>query len=291
MCGVLDQTVECNVQSCDRDCTLSEWSEWSECSRQCRAAGAEPGHEYRMQAVKRHASGGGQCPSRQARTEKRECNAALCRGNVSCTGGGDVVLVLDGSGSIQGPAANDQQIGQADASNFVALKAFAEGLIKRSTLSEDSAGVDGLRYGGLVFGDKPVVFSTLSGKRQALADAMGKAVWQGGQTSVAPALEAAQELFNLAGPDDSRTETVVLVTDGQLEQPRAAVAAAKELRATGSRVLVVLVQGDDKYDERTNTLCEIVGEPCKERVLSVKRWTDLVSELDGIAAAVCPTAS
>lgn len=43
--GELSETTECNMQVCNIDCVVGEWSEWGECSAECdggKALGTRP---------------------------------------------------------------------------------------------------------------------------------------------------------------------------------------------------------------------------------------------------------
>merc|ERR1719401_3391229 len=68
-----DATLEerpCNTGSCDRDCTLMPWTAWEPCSMAC---------------------GGGM----------QECNTQDCVGDEICIARQDLVIALDGSGSVR----------------------------------------------------------------------------------------------------------------------------------------------------------------------------------------------
>ncbi|XP_051957566.1 thrombospondin type-1 domain-containing protein 7B [Xyrauchen texanus] len=63
-----------NFRSCvmPRDCTVSDWSLWSPCSKTCRTSDQSPGFRSRSRVLQRTAIGGGEpCP---ALLEKASCN-------------------------------------------------------------------------------------------------------------------------------------------------------------------------------------------------------------------------
>ncbi|XP_059826219.1 thrombospondin type-1 domain-containing protein 7B isoform X2 [Hypanus sabinus] len=63
---------------CPTDCVLSEWSEWSVCSRSCSSKNAE-GRQSRTRSIVAIAGEGGKpCPSSQALQEWRSCNVHGC---------------------------------------------------------------------------------------------------------------------------------------------------------------------------------------------------------------------
>ncbi|XP_016380717.1 thrombospondin type-1 domain-containing protein 7B-like [Sinocyclocheilus rhinocerous] len=63
-----------NFRSCvmPRDCRVSDWSQWSLCSKTCRTSDQSPGFRFRSRRLKRAAIGGGEpCPALE---EKANCN-------------------------------------------------------------------------------------------------------------------------------------------------------------------------------------------------------------------------
>lgn len=58
-CGALSEVEPCNTQVCDRDCDVSDWSAWSECTTSCG-----PGTHSRTRVIRNGPSGkGAACPS------------------------------------------------------------------------------------------------------------------------------------------------------------------------------------------------------------------------------------
>merc|ERR1719373_1167912 len=50
-CGALSETMACNVQACNRDCILADWSEWTDCSKFCNTGHARHHREIAEPAV------------------------------------------------------------------------------------------------------------------------------------------------------------------------------------------------------------------------------------------------
>merc|ERR1719183_1490772 len=69
-CGETSESKACNAQACEKDCELSSWTKWSKCSKEC--------------------DGG---------TMKR-CKVPMADAPLTCNRSLDVVLLLDGSGSM-----------------------------------------------------------------------------------------------------------------------------------------------------------------------------------------------
>jgi hypothetical protein len=100
-CGDLTETEACNMQACDRDCKLGHWSKYSACTRACGG-----GEKFSKRVVKVAAVGKGKCPKPKSkrRLKKLKCNTQECPRSGSkvfkCKSKMDLVLLLDGSGSI-----------------------------------------------------------------------------------------------------------------------------------------------------------------------------------------------
>ncbi len=63
-----------NFRSCvmPRDCKVSDWSQWSPCSKTCRTSDQSPGFRIRSRSLERAVIGGGEpCPALE---EKANCN-------------------------------------------------------------------------------------------------------------------------------------------------------------------------------------------------------------------------
>ncbi len=101
-CGESSEEEVCNGQACDADCELSEWGRWGRCSKRC-----DGGVQERVRTVTKRAIGTGTCPSEHSseRKQSMECNNRACHARagyptLECEAKLDVVLVLDGSGSL-----------------------------------------------------------------------------------------------------------------------------------------------------------------------------------------------
>jgi len=101
-CTATSETKACNNQACEKDCELTKWTKWSGCSKDCNG-----GTKKRQKFVKVEAEGAGKCAGEWSlkRLEYRPCNMKRCKLPVgktlpSCNKTLDIVLLLDGSGSL-----------------------------------------------------------------------------------------------------------------------------------------------------------------------------------------------
>lgn len=286
-CAATTETQSCNIQSCAQDCTLGEWSAWEPCSRRCMWNSSTPGHAARRQPVLVSAIGGGGCPSEEQRAEWRECNPFECNAHketLQCSADQDIVFVLDGSGSL------------GSVENFGRQTELVKGFVERSALSEELAGAVGVvvqqvRVAAAVLGGAKgvTVLSGLTGNRGALASALGAAAWPAGTSTLAEGLLGAKQLFRSS---HNRHGTLVLVTDGGVREPAAAVDLAKTLKAEGARIVVILVQKAfaSEMAMADRIFCGIASMPCVDNVLRVADWNELGPQLDRFVSVVCSVA-
>jgi hypothetical protein len=101
-CGDTSQTKSCNGQACEKDCELSPWTKWSSCSKDC-----DGGTKKRQKFIKEVAEGEGKCPDAWSlkRLEYKACNQKRCKidlgdNHLECNKTLDIVLLIDGSGSL-----------------------------------------------------------------------------------------------------------------------------------------------------------------------------------------------
>merc|ERR1719217_1806657 len=96
-CGQTSQTKACNVEACEKDCELGEWTKWTSCSKNC-----DGGSKKRQKFITEPAEGEGTCPGAwsKARLEYKGCNRIRCkiptgRKTITCNTTMDVILMID----------------------------------------------------------------------------------------------------------------------------------------------------------------------------------------------------
>jgi hypothetical protein len=105
-CEETSMAETCNAQACDQPCKLKKWTKWSQCSKRCGG-----GLQHRSSGVRKPAVGAGRCPKANAknRLQYKKCNTFPCpkppktkrnMGITQCEAKLDVVLMIDGSGSL-----------------------------------------------------------------------------------------------------------------------------------------------------------------------------------------------
>jgi hypothetical protein len=96
-CGETSETKACNAQACEKDCELTEWTKWTACSKDC-----DGGTKKRQKFVKSEAEGAGKCAGEWSskRLEYKNCNMKRCGPQTCKNATMDVILLIDGSGSL-----------------------------------------------------------------------------------------------------------------------------------------------------------------------------------------------
>jgi len=101
-CGSTSEARSCNNQACEKDCELSSWTKWGACSKDC-----DGGTQKRQKFVKTEPEGAGECPDEWGvkRLQYKKCNMKRCKvaftsAALPCNKSLDVVLLIDGSGSL-----------------------------------------------------------------------------------------------------------------------------------------------------------------------------------------------
>lgn len=283
-CEETDAVETCNADPCDQDCQLSEWSSWGGCSRQCLWRKHVPaGHMYRHRHVIQKALGEGQCAKHNSRErlESQTCNDFVCPTSGKCVAAQDLVLVLDGSGSVL----NRLNPGL----NFDMIKSFAKGMIGKSVLmgekevSGPNASDVGMRYSIVTYGSETKVVAPLMAERADLLKQIQDAKFPSGETRTGEALITASRVLRFSGA--SRKGTVLLVTDALPKSRPAALAGAQKVKDLGAQLVVVAVR---KAIQRTEELCMMASAPCADNLLLVDSWSSLDQQLPRFLVAACP---
>jgi hypothetical protein len=211
-CGTSEETEPCNTQSCDRNCRLQRWTQWSPCSVACGG-----GFQERKRHVLIPTRGQGKCPkpSSRSRYTKRQCNVHSCNGDEICVAKQDLVIAVDGSGSVR-------------EDGFKILKSYTTTLLKRYQTAY--WGQPAMKIGIVLFGNGVLVPDTNNPGKEIVSPAINKqsltsdmtkvnkAVddlpFKKGFTNMAQAFSMAEDMF-IKGSRKSAQQSVMLITDGK----------------------------------------------------------------------------
>jgi uncharacterized protein YegL len=245
MCDTVEATRSCHTFSCDRDCALSDWSEWGPCSMSCSLKGEEAGEHpttgfrERTKSVTVPIRGGGSCPKKDShfRRDEEACNIHACIGDEICIAKQDLVLALDGSGSMR-------------PEGFEAVKEFAANLTTR--YKTEYYGDEAMQVGVVVFGNgaietaadgssvvsQALQVSPLSTDMSAVKAAIEATSFQRGFTNMAQALSKADFLLKRKGRSGAQS-AVMVISDGKFSMSFQTAEKARELKDAGVQIYMV----------------------------------------------------
>eukprot|EP00929_Paragymnodinium_shiwhaense_P007137 TRINITY_DN111084_c0_g1_i1.p1 TRINITY_DN111084_c0_g1~~TRINITY_DN111084_c0_g1_i1.p1 ORF type:complete len:810 (+),score=222.09 TRINITY_DN111084_c0_g1_i1:111-2540(+) len=267
-CGETTETQSCNVDACDKDCELGDWSGWSECSKACNT-----GSSYRLKPIVEPAVGSGTCPAIRPvaapeRVQWLKCNEQSCVGKakvLECKATLDIILVLDGSGSLgqwgwdatqEAAGMLVKSFGDSEADINLAIQVF-------------STEIQWVQH-----------FSTDHKKALAAVKTMQ---WPRQRTATEKALAAANSELSL-GRSDAKT-VVIVITDGRPNYKMRTAQAADQLKKK-TRLLWVPVTRHAPLED----IKLWASEPVQDNVVVVDSFKDLEQPeaINEIIADVCP---
>mmetsp|Transcript_79060 Transcript_79060/g.239836 ORF Transcript_79060/g.239836 Transcript_79060/m.239836 type:complete len:477 (+) Transcript_79060:453-1883(+) len=228
-CDAVQESRPCHTTSCDRDCALAPWSDWTPCTMAC-----DSGITERRRSVIVPIRGGGKCPGDDApqRLEEKPCNTQACMGDEICIAQQDLILAIDGSGSLK-------------EDGFEILRDFAVELTKR--YESKAYGITAVRMGVLLFGQgrlitKPGGNSIAPAENiQALTDNLNLVRteieglrWQRGFTNMAQAFALADTMFNSGRP--TAQSALLVLSDGKYSFRFQTAEKAQELKDKGVQI-------------------------------------------------------
>jgi Mg-chelatase subunit ChlD len=264
-CAANSESQQCNVQSCDVDCMLGEWTPWMPCSKACGG-----GTQERLKPVAVPLAGKGICFGEKAieRYEATTCNEDPCPAVATCSAVQDLVLVVDVSGSFQ-------QAG------FDLMSAFVQNLTSLYAMGPAAAQIAIVEYSNV---GKLVV--PLTGDVMTLQKGISNIQFQRGITDMAAGLSLAKTAL-LEGRKDAQSVVVVL-TDGKPSFQFATRNAASALRDSGVRLVVapIMTFGDPSFME------ELASDPPADNVLNINGLEHLkangAAEAMMVMTSTCP---
>merc|ERR1719217_1670669 len=205
-CNTVQESRPCNTGSCDRNCRLKRWSKWSPCSVAC-----DGGFQEKWRLISRPIRGNGRCPkpTSRYRYRKRKCNVHECNGDEICIAKQDLVIAVDGSGSVQ-------------AIGWSVIKDFTKDLLGK--YQGQYFGFEDMRIGVVQFGNGEIMddgsiahaetIIELTNDMSAVKTAVEGITWQKGFTNMAQAFTLAEKIFLLGGRKKAQ-EAVLTITDGK----------------------------------------------------------------------------
>merc|ERR1719265_893976 len=145
---------------------------------------------------------------------------------------------------------------------------------------------DGLRFGVVLYSFSAKIISQITHDKKVLDTKVKGMKWPMGGTMTGRALLKAKTLFPLAAGGKTRLQVVVLITDGRASNRAWAWVAAKQVRDSGVRLVLVPVKGALR---NPRDMCAWASKPCADNMINTPRWTQLLSKLKLYLTTLCPT--
>lgn len=288
-CGETGEVRSCNLQSCNADCVLSEWSSWSECSKGC-----DSGRQRRIRMVSALARGTGRCPNEKNddRLQYRSCNSQRCPSPLGCQNKLDVVLLLDGSSRVGADGFEASKVAAQQLVRAIAGTGVAQvGLILFSgpqTLSglRLCTNEDTSRTPDMAKDCSIRVVSRLTLNHFDLSSRIRELSWPQGSALTSAALATAEaELQN--GRKDANSVVIVITRGQPLSIDKTTTAASALMKK--ARLMWVPVIGS----EPLQNFRQWSSDPDDENIMPIANFNDLktLATTDYIVASTCPTVS
>lgn len=206
------------------------------------------------------AEGGG------ARFETRACNTAHCLSNIACNSKLDVVLVLDGSGSV-------------GYSGWAATKRFAKNMVDRMYLDYE----DGVQAGVVLFSWRVEIVRAMSSDRAELDAAIDGMNFPRSMTNTGEAIRTGMNIMAQGGRENV-PGVVFIVTDGRPTYEWDAYAAADEARRQGTRLFFVGVGRNMDFE----AMQVWASAPSNQNIATVDNYADIDAKIASLTADLCP---
>jgi len=225
-CDAVEEEQACNTGSCDRNCKLAPWSEWSPCSMACNG-----GLKTRTKKVVIPIRGQGKCPSKRSRrrNQRAKCNKQKCVGDEICVAKQDLVLALDASGSLR-------------ETGYETVKKFALNLTSR--YKSEYFGNPAIKMGVVLFGNGQLIplrrgsgttikaainLQPLTFDLPAVRTKIEATTWQRGFTNMAQAFSTADIILGQGGRSEAQS-AVMVISDGKYSFKYQTAEKAQELK-------------------------------------------------------------
>lgn len=206
-CNTQEEVEACNTMSCDRDCSLADWTAWAPCSVACGG-----GLQSRAKHVLIPTRGFGKCPTEdnKARFAEQECNIQDCVGDEICVAFQDLLIAVDGSGSVN----ND---------GFNILKSYALALVAK--YESTYFGAAAMKVGVIEFGNGIIMedgvtvspamnVQPLTTDLATVKSSIEGMVLKKGFTNMAQAFALAETMYTSTGRKGAQS-AIMVVTDGK----------------------------------------------------------------------------
>merc|ERR1719326_345023 len=212
----------------------------------------------------------GYCPEwyDESRMQDAYCNTQACPPDLVCEAQLDLLMLLDGSGSVNwyGPG-------------FESERTFTKKMFELLNFGDEGA-----KAGVILFSWEAELVHPMTTDYSSLLDAVEGMSWPHWNTDTAAALTMAKtELTNSGRPEVAKEKTIVfLLTDGNPNSMSATNAAAEAIKEVAT--LFVVVIGNNV---NLNAMKNWASYPREEHLIKVEEFELLESKLGEMLADIC----
>jgi hypothetical protein len=292
MCPAESESQGCGMEACDKDCSLAPWGGWSSCSKACGG-----GFKERVRRVVAPSSGLGNCAKEDSeyRLQYMRCNMDVCKPKTApllkCASKVDVILLLDGSGSLG--TKGWETMKKAGSDIIAAMDPAANGGNGAQVAVLMYSGPDDMNAYKKCTGEggavdmakdcKMVWVSHLTPNSAAIATGINSLIWQKGSTLTSQALASAEAEL-VYGRGDA-PQVVIALADRLPMMPRKTAEAAASLRKK-AKLIFAAATGPSELPK----FAEFVSRPVADNLVYVKQLDDFSKPetINNIIAAACP---
>merc|ERR1719199_1144985 len=260
-CNTVEESRPCATRSCDRNCFLAKWTPWTPCSMAC-----DGGFHERFRHVARPTRGFGKCPVADSRYRyaKTSCNEQRCTGDEVCVANQDLVIAVDGSGSVR-------------QGGFDILKKFVKKLLER--YQTEYFGSEAVKIGVVLFGNgvimpdgktvSPAILSQpLTFDLAAVETVIGDLPFKKGFTNMAQAFSTAEVAF-IQGSRRGAQSAVMMVTDGKPSFNFMTTQMVEQLEDKGIQRYFLVVTEEALNDNPYKMMKEWASQPWETNLVHV----------------------
>jgi len=267
-CNTAEETEACNTMSCDRDCTMAEWTPWEPCSVACGT-----GFQNRARHVLVPTRGFGKCPLEDGsqRFNQQECNTQPCVGDEICIAQQDLIIAVDGSGSVR-------------ENGFNILKDYALDLLTK--YHSEYFGGEAMKVGLIEFGNGIIMADgvtvspamnvhTISADLASVKTSLEGMVQKKGFTNMAQAFALAETMYTSSGRKGAQSALLV-ITDGKPSFQFQTNELVEQLDDKGVQRFFVVVSDNQKSVDLMKTWASM---PWETNLLHVPGLTPLEADI------------
>jgi len=272
-CNTVEESRPCNTQSCDRNCRLQRrWGKWTPCSVACGG-----GFQERSKHVLIPTRGEGRCPKPKSRFRytNKKCNSHKCVGDEICIAKQDLVIALDGSGSVR-------------SDGFDILKEYTVALLERYQM--EYFGDDAMKIGIVLFGNGVIMpdgktvspainAQKLTSSKADLETAVKGLPFKKGFTNMAQAFAMAEDMF-IKGSRRNAQQAVMLVTDGRPSFAFMTNEMVEQLDDKGIMRFFLVVNGQGPNSDTMKQMRAWASQPWQTNMVHVQGLALLESDTD-----------